>query len=158
MANEEFLQLVTFNLGKELYGIDIMKVEGIVRDQEIRNIPNAPAFVEGLFNLRGDILPVINLHKRFHLENIRKDEADDLLSGLIIIKVSRMKLAVQIDKVARVMTVKKEKIPPPPQVLKGIGSEYIRGVTSVDEQYIIILDIERLFAFDELKQLESIRS
>ncbi len=157
MAIDDTIQLVTFNLGKEQYGIDIMQVEGIVREHEIRNIPNAPAFVEGIFNLRGDILPVINLHKRFHLEKIKKDESDELLSGLIIIKVNGMKLAVKIDKVAKVITINKNKIQPPPQMIKGIGSEYIEGVTPLEDQYIIILDIDRLFALKELKQLESLK-
>ncbi len=157
MTYDDSVQLVTFNLGKEQYGIDIMQVEGIVREHEIRNIPNAPSFVEGIFNLRGDILPVINLHKRFHLEKLKKDESDELLSGLIIIKVNRMKLAVKIDKVARVVTITKNKIQPPPQMIKGIGSEYIHGVTSLEDQYIILLDIERLFAVKELKQLENLK-
>ena len=157
MAYEDSVQLVTFNLGNEQYGIDIMKVEGIVREHEIRDIPNAPSFVEGIFNLRGDILPVINLHKRFHLEKIKKDESDELLSGLIIIKVNSMKLAVKIDKVARVITIDKGKIHPPPQMIKGIGSEYIQGVTSLEDQYIILLDVERLFAMKELKQLENLK-
>ncbi|MDX9799983.1 MAG: chemotaxis protein CheW [Spirochaetia bacterium] len=157
MAIDDTIQLVTFNLGKEQYGIDIMQVEGIVREHEIRNIPNAPSFVEGIFNLRGEILPVINLHKRFHLEKIKKDESDDLLSGLIIIKVNKMKLAVKIDKVAKVITINKNKIQPPPQMIKGIGSEYIEGVTPLEDQYIIILDIDRLFALKELQQLESLK-
>jgi purine-binding chemotaxis protein CheW len=157
MALDDTVQLVTFNLGKEQYGIDIMKVEGIVREHDIRNIPNAPSFVEGIFNLRGDILPVINLHKRFHLEKLKIDESDELLSGLIIIKVNKMKLAVKIDKVAKVVTISKSKIQPPPQMIKGIGSEYIQGVTPMDDQYIILLDIERLFAINELKQLESLK-
>ena len=157
MEFEDNLQIVTFFLGKEQYGIDIMQVEGIVREQEIRDLPNAPAFVEGIFNLRGDILPVINLHKRFQIERLKSDETDDLLSGLIIIKVNKMKIAVRIDKVSRVVTIGKGKIQPPPQMIKGIGSEYIQGVTSIDDNYLIILDVERLFALKELKQLEMIR-
>jgi purine-binding chemotaxis protein CheW len=157
MYDDEFLQLVTFNLGREEYGIDIMKVEGIVREEEIRNIPNAPAFVEGVFNLRGDIIPVISLHKRFHISEVKKDESDELLKGFIIIKVNNMKLAVKIDKVSKVTNIYKKKIQQPPQMNRGIGSEYIQGVTSLDEQYIIILDIERLFAIKELKQLEVLK-
>ncbi len=157
MYDEDSVQLVTFNLGKEQYGIDIMKVEGIVREEEIRNIPNAPVFVEGIFNLRGDIIPVINLHKRFHIPEMKKDEADELLKGLIIIRVNNMKLAVKIDKVAKVINIDKKKILQPPQMNRGIGSEYIQGVTSLDDQYIIILDVERLFAIKELKQLEVLK-
>jgi len=151
---DDFMQLVTFNLGKEEYGIDIMKVEGIVREEEIRSIPNAPLFVEGVFNLRGEIIPVISLHKRFFIDEAKKDEADDLLRGFIIIRVNNMKLAVKIDKVSKVTNIDKKKVQQPPQMNRGIGSEYIQGVTSLDDQYIIILDIERLFALKELKQLE----
>lgn len=158
MADFSSVQIVTFNLGNEFYGIEIMNVEGIVNNQEIRQIPNAPPFVEGIFNLRGDILPVINLHKRFHIEKLKTDEADNLFSGLIIIKVINMKLAVIIDKIASVITISKNKIQPPPQIIKGIGSEYIRGVTSVAEKYIILLDVERLFAMEELAQIESLKT
>ena len=156
MEIEDNMQIVTFFLGKEQYGIEIMQVDGIVKEQEIRDLPNTPSFVEGIFNLRGDILPVINLHKRFQIEKLKTDESDQLLSGLIIIKLSKMKIAVRIDKVSRVVTIKKEKIQPPPQMIKGIGSEYIQGVTAMDDHYLIILDVERLFALKELKQLESI--
>lgn len=160
MYDDEFLQLVTFNLGKEEYGIDIMKVDGIVREEEIRNIPAAPSFVEGIFNLRGDIIPVINLHKRFHVPELKSedgDEADNLLRGFIIIKINNMKLAIRIDKVSKVTNIDRKKIQQPPQMNRGIGSEYIQGVTSLDDQYIIILDIDRIFAIKELKQLESIK-
>ena len=157
MYDDEFLQLVTFNIGREEYGIDIMKVDGIVREEEIRNIPNAPLFVEGVFNLRGEIIPVISLHKKFFITEVKKDEADDLLKGFIIIKVNNMKLAVKIDKVSKVTNIDKKKIQQPPQMNRGIGSEYIQGVTSLDDQYIIILDVERLFALKELKQLEVLK-
>ena len=154
MYDDDFIQLVSFNLGREEYGIDIMKVDCIVREEEIRSIPNAPLFVEGVFNLRGEIIPVISLHKRFFISETKRDEADDLLKGFIIIKVHNMKLAVKIDKVSKVTNIDKKKIQQPPQMNRGIGSEYIQGVTSLDDQYIIILDIDRLFAIKELKQLE----
>ena len=157
MYDDDFIQLVTFNIGKEEYGIDIMKVEGIVREEEIRNIPNAPIFVEGVFNLRGEIIPVISLHKKFFITEVEKDEADELLRGFIIIRVNNMKLAVKIDKVSKVTNIDRKKIQQPPQMNRGIGSEYIQGVTSLDDQYIIILDIERLFALKELKQLEVLK-
>ena len=157
MYDDDFLQLVTFNIGREEYGIDIMKVEGIVREEEIRSIPNAPIFVEGVFNLRGEIIPVISLHKKFYISEVKKDEADDLLRGFIIIRVNNMKLAVKIDKVSKVTNIDKKKIQQPPQMNRGIGSEYIQGVTSLDDQYIIILDVERLFALKELKQLEVLK-
>jgi purine-binding chemotaxis protein CheW len=149
-------QLVTFQLGEEHYGIDIMDVKEIVRIQDVRTIPNSPAYVEGIFNLRGDIIPIINLHKRFHLRKADLSEEDILLSGFIIIDLGGMQLGVVIDRVSRVVTIQSTAIQPPPEMLSGIGAEYIEGVTKENEGYLIILDIQRLFDPKELQQLGKI--
>ncbi|AHC14547.1 chemotaxis protein CheW [Salinispira pacifica] len=148
------LQLVTFQLGNELYGIDIMDVEAIVQVEEVREIPNSPNYVEGIFNLRGEIIPVINLHTRFHLAKPEMSEEDELLSGFIIINIDEMQIAVIIDKVSRVITIDLDEIQPPPQMLSGIGAEYIQGVVNKQDGYLIILDIRRLFNVRELQALE----
>jgi purine-binding chemotaxis protein CheW len=150
-------QLVTFQLGEELYGINIMDVKEIVRVQDIRAIPNAPTYVEGIFNLRSEIIPIINLHKRFHLKKILNSEEDELLSGFIIIDIDGMKLGVIIDRVSRVVTIEKEDIQPPPQMLSGIGAEYIQGVVRQEQGYLIILDIRDLFNPKELQKIAELR-
>ena len=150
-------QLVTFQLGEELYGIDIMDVKEIVRVQAIRAIPNAPVYVEGIFNLRSEIIPIINLHKRFHLKRMLTSEEDELLSGFVIIDIDGMKLGVIIDRVSRVVTIEKEDVQPPPQMLTGIGAEYIRGVVRQDHGYLIILNIRDLFNPKELQKLVELR-
>ncbi len=149
-------QLVTFQLGEELYGIDIMDVQEIVRIQAVRQIPNAPSYVEGIFNLRGDIIPIINLHKRFHLKKADLSEDDHLLSGFVIIEINDMQLGIIIDKVSRVVTIQSAQIQPPPQMISGIGAEYIQGVVHEEDHYLIILDIRRLFNPKELQQLDRI--
>jgi purine-binding chemotaxis protein CheW len=150
-------QLVTFQLGEELYGINIMDVKEIVRVQAIRAIPNAPVYVEGIFNLRSEIIPIINLHKRFHLKKVLTSEEDELLSGFIIIDIDGMKLGVIIDRVSRVVTIEKGDIQPPPQMLSGIGAEYIQGVVRQDQGYLIILDIRDLFNPKELQKIADLR-
>lgn len=150
------LQLVTFQLGGEQYGIDIMEVEGMVKVEEVRQIPHAPDYVEGIFNLRGEIIPVINLHRRFHLRRPELSEEDQLLSGFVIISIDSTHLAVVIDRVSRVVTVQRTDIQPPPQMISGIGAEYIQGVVQQDEGYLIILDIRKLFNLKELHELEKI--
>ncbi|MFP4362281.1 MAG: chemotaxis protein CheW [Spirochaetia bacterium] len=155
--NDKQLQLVTFQLGHEHYGVDIMDVKEIYKVQEIRPIPNAPSYVEGIFNLRGEIIPVINLHRRFHIKRPELSEEDQLLSGFIIIDIDGMQLGVIIDKVLRVVTINVDQIQPPPQMLSGIGAEYIQGVIHEDEGYLIILDIRRLFNPKELQQIEKIQ-
>ena len=151
-------QLVTFQLGEELYAINIMDVKEIVRVQEIRALPNAPSYVEGIFNLRGEIIPIINLHKRFHLKKALSSEEDELLSGFIIIEVENMKLGIIIDRVSRVVSIERENIQPPPQMLTGIGAEYIQGVVRQEEGgYLIILNIRDLFNPRELQKIVELR-
>ncbi|HHE64471.1 MAG TPA: chemotaxis protein CheW [Bacteroidetes bacterium] len=157
-SNESNVQLVTFQLGAESYGIDIMIVDGIVRVEETRSIPNAPNYVDGIFNLRGEIIPIINLHKRFQIRRAELSEEDMLLSGFIIIKISGMKIGIIIDKISRVITVDLAKMQLPPQMLSGIGAEYIQGVFTRDDEYLILLDIERLFDPKELQQLGNLSS
>jgi purine-binding chemotaxis protein CheW len=150
-------QLVTFQLGEELYGINIMDVKEIVRVQAIRAIPNAPPYVEGIFNLRSEIIPIINLHKRFHLKKMASSEEDELLSGFVILDIDGMKLGIIIDRISRVITIEKEEIQPPPQMFSGIGAEYILGVVRQEQGYLIILDIRDLFNPKELQKIAELR-
>ena len=156
-GTNEQLQLVTFQLGDKFYGINIMDVKEIQRMQETRAIPNAPPFVEGIFKLRSDIIPVINLHRRFHIKRMVVDEEDELLSGIVILDIDGMRLGIIIDKVSRVITVEEGQVQPPPQIISGIGAEYIVGVINRDDGYLILLDIRRLFNSRELQQLEALR-
>ncbi|GHV00103.1 chemotaxis protein CheW [Spirochaetia bacterium] len=150
-------QFVTFQLGEELYGINIMDVSEIVGVQTIRAIPNAPTYVEGIFNLRSEIIPIINLHKRFHLKKVLNSEDDALLSGFVILDIDGMKLGVIIDRVSRVVTIEKDDVQPPPQMLTGIGAEYIQGVVRQDQGYLIILNIRLLFNPNELQKIADLR-
>jgi len=162
MAHREIVttdsrQLVTFQLGEELYGVNIMDVKEIVRVQAIRTIPNAPTYVEGIFNLRSEIIPIINLHKRFHLKKLAYSEEDELLSGFVILDIDGMKLGIIIDRISRVVTIEQENIQPPPQMFSGIGAEYIQGVVRQDQGYLIILDIRDLFNPKELQKIAELK-
>jgi purine-binding chemotaxis protein CheW len=149
----EQLQLVTFQLGAELYGVYILDVKEIVRVQAVRTVPNAPYYVEGFFNLRSEIIPIVNLHKRFALKKSELAPEDELLSGFVILDIDGMKLGVIIDRVSRVVTIEKTEIQPPPQMLSGIGAEYVQGVVRQDEGYLIVLNIRNLFNLKELQKL-----
>ena len=142
-------QLVTFQLGPENYGLDIMEVKEIVDYEEIRPIPNAPSYIEGIYNLRGDIIPVISLHRRFQIQRAEDIEEDSLL----IITIDGMQLGIVIDRILRVMGIETGDIQPPPKMITGIGAEYIRGVVHQENEYLIILDSDRLFDPRELKAI-----
>lgn len=150
-------QLVTFRLGEELYGVDIMDVKEIVKVQGVRPIPNAPYYVEGIINLRSEIIPIINLHKRFHIQKLAEDADVDSEDegGFIILDIDGNKIGIIIDRVARVVPVEKGDIKPPPQMLSGIGTEYINGVVRQESEYLIILDTRKLFNPKELQKILS---
>ena len=156
MAGEDSqFQLVTFQLGDEIYGVDIMDVKEIVKIQDVRPIPNAPYYVEGIINLRGEIIPIIDLHKRFRLKSLRDEDIDtDIEGGFIILSIENNKIGIIIDRVARVVSVTADDIKDPPQMFSGIGSEYIQGVIRSDNgTYLIMLDIHKLFNPKELQKI-----
>lgn len=158
MAESTSYQLVTFQLGEEFYGVDIMDVKEIVKVQSVRPIPNAPYYVEGIINLRSEIIPIINLHKRFHLKKVeiqQEDDIDENEGGFIILDIEGNKIGIIIDRIARVVQVETSEIKPPPQMLTGIGTEYIHGVVRQNENYLIILDTRKMFNPKELQKIIS---
>ncbi|MCK9168846.1 MAG: chemotaxis protein CheW [Treponema sp.] len=159
MASEDSqFQLVTFQLGDELYGVDIMDVKEIVKIQDVRPIPNAPYYVEGIINLRGEIIPIIDLHKRFRLKALAKiNDYDDFEGGFIILSIEDNKIGIIIDRVARVVPVKLSEVKQPPQMLSGIGTEYIQGVIRSESGYLIMLNIRKLFNPKELQKIIDIQ-
>ena len=144
---DESFQLVTFQLGSELYGVDIMDVKEIVKIQAVRLIPNAPFYVEG----------IINLHKRFYIKKMEVQSDDDGMSedegGFIILDIEGNKIGIIIDRIERVVPVNRDEVKPPPQMLAGIGTEYIQGVVRQNDNYLIILDTRRLFSAKELQKI-----
>ncbi|MBQ3670198.1 MAG: chemotaxis protein CheW [Treponema sp.] len=154
MAENKQIQLVTFQLGEELYGVDIMDVKEIVKVCAVRPIPNAPYYVEGIFNLRSEIIPVINLHKRFQIKKLEQtDEESEFEGGFIILNIDDNKIGIIIDKIARVVAINTDEIKAPPQMISGIGTEYISGVIRQESRYLIMLDIRRLFNASELSRI-----
>ncbi|MBP5520019.1 MAG: chemotaxis protein CheW [Treponema sp.] len=153
MASDIQYQLVTFHLGEELYGVNIMDVKEIVRLQNVRVIPNAPYYVEGIINLRGDIIPIIDLHKRFKIQSVTKSEDIEMEGGFIILNIDGGKIGIIIDKVERVVSVKGEDVKDPPQMLSGIGTEYIEGVVRENDGYLIMLNTRKLFNAKELQKI-----
>ena len=157
MATEVQFQLVTFRLGEELYGVNIMDVKEIVRLQNVRVIPNAPYYVEGIVKLRSEIIPIIDLHKRFNIQSTAKPEDIEMEGGFIILDIEGSKIGIIIDKVERVVTIKEEDVKEPPQMLSGIGNEYIEGVVREDHGYLIMLNTRKLFNASELQKIIDIQ-
>ena len=152
MAAASNKQFVTFIMGEELYGIDIYNTQEIIRIPEITPIPNALEYVEGIINLRGDIIPIINLERKFRMVSSLQEKKE-----VIIIRTHTAKLGIIVNKVFRVIQAEDKNISLPPSILSGIEEEYIKGVTHIeDERLVILLDIEKMFFEEEIKTLQGI--
>jgi purine-binding chemotaxis protein CheW len=151
----EATSYVTFNISTELYGINIMNIREVVQLCEIRPIPNAPKFVDGVINLRGEIIPVVDLGKRFNFKERKFTEEEELLRGIVILNINELIIGVIIDQIKRVVSVEQEQIQPPPQIVSGVGAEFVQGVVKLgaEENILIILNESKLFNKEELLQL-----
>jgi purine-binding chemotaxis protein CheW len=148
-------QLVGFVIGEELFGVDILSVQEIIRDTSITPIPDAPDFLEGVINLRGSIIPVIDLRKRLKLVR-DEDLIDD--SWIVILTVQGRMTGFVVDRVTKVLNVPEDSIKPPPDiVVAGLKSQYIRGVCKMDQRLLILLDFSRILMVEEIKKLKSMK-
>jgi len=146
------VQLVTFQISNNLYGIDIMDVDSIVDIENIRDLPNSPNYAKGIFNLRGEIIPLIDLKERFHLQKLESKE-EEALGSYVLINFDDTKLAIIIGKLAGVTLVDIDDIKDPPEIVAGIGAKYIHGIVEEDDNYLTILNVRSIFSKEELDNL-----
>ena len=144
----ELLQLVTFGIGEEEFGIDILKVQEIIRTMAITKVPNSPPYVEGVINLRGKVIPVIDLRSRFNMEYRDHDSH----TRIIVLQIHGMIVGFVVDEVSEVLRIQSNTVEPPPPVVSGIESEYIKGVGKLDDRLLILLDLDKLIPIEELTQ------
>ncbi|QDR83284.1 chemotaxis protein CheW [Sporomusa termitida] len=150
---DQELQLVVFRLAREEYGLPITKVQEINRLVPITKLPQTPAFMEGIINLRGRIIPVIDLRKRFQLEiSSYNDE-----SRIIIVEVDGQTVGIIVDSVTEVVRLAAVSVEPPPPTFI-LDAKYIQGVGKLDDRLLILLEIDRILTSQEtitLKQLSA---
>ncbi len=137
----EVLQLVSFQLGPEEYAIDILGVQEIIRLIEITQVPNAPHYVEGVVNLRGKVIPIINLRSRFGLPSVTPTKD----TRIIVVEVAQVILGFIVDSVEEVLRLSEEFIEGPPSTGRGGAEDFHRGVGRVNGRLLIILNLELLF-------------
>ena len=152
IKKEKLMQLVGFEVGSEIFGVDILMVREIIRSAPITSVPNSPEFVEGVINLRGDIIPVIDLRKRLNLFRAETQEKN----WVLILDIENSVTGFVVDKVDEVMKIDQDDIEPAPEiVLAGLESQYIRGVCEVAEKRLmILLNFDSILLANEIKQLK----
>jgi len=142
-------QIVIFELCNEYFGVDIAAVESIIKMQPITRMPHSPAFVEGLINLRGKVLPVIDLRSRFDLTA----RAVDKNSRIIVVAVKETEVGMIVDGVSEVLTIAAETIEETPSIATTVDSNFITGIAKIDQRLVILLDLERVLSSGEQAEL-----
>ena len=143
----EMLQLVTFKLDGQKYAVDILKVQEINNMKEITSIPNAPAYLEGVINLRGKVIPVLNLRMKFGFE----ENANSELRKIVIMDVRGVIMGLIVDAVSDVLRISRDVVEPSPPVSSNVSSEFISGIAKLPEGLVILLDMDRLLDAEERK-------
>lgn len=138
-------QLVVFDLATESYGVEISAVREIIRLQEITRVPRTPAFVEGVINLRGKVIPVIDLRKRFGLPAGEEDKEN----RIVVVDIGGHDIGVIVDAVTEVLRIDSDWVEPPSSVITSADSEYLLGIAKLEDRLIILLDLERVLTSDE---------
>lgn len=146
----EEIKVIVFRLKNEEYGVDVNQVRSIERMEHITRVPNTPAFVKGVINLRGVVVPIIDLRNRFGIENQEYDDA----TRIIIVNVDEMEVGLIVDAANDVIDIPVSAIEPPPKVVGGVEAIYLRGVAKLSNHLLILLNLDKVLNPDEVKELE----
>jgi purine-binding chemotaxis protein CheW len=147
----ETVQVVSFKLGSEEYGVDIAQVQEINRMVAVTHVPRAPQFMEGVINLRGQLIPIIDLRARFgmpraeHTKNTR----------IVVTEIGSKRVGMVVDSVSEVLRLPLAQIEDAPEMIAGVETEYIRGVGKIEDRLIILLDLGKIITGSEKRELET---
>jgi purine-binding chemotaxis protein CheW len=139
------MQLVSFRLAQEEYGIEITRVREIILMGEITRVPQTPSYVKGLINLRSTVIPVIDLRIRFGLAEAEVTDE----SRIMVVNVAGKTIGIVVDAVSEVLRVSSEQIAPPPPTVVSLGTEYLTGLVKLEKQLLLLLDIDKLLGAEE---------
>lgn len=149
---------LTFNLGKEVYGIEILKVQEIIGMMQVTRVPRTPAFVRGVVNLRGKVIPVIDLRLKFALEG--KEDTDR--TCIIVVQVGigggSVIMGLIVDEVSEVLNVMAEQIEAAPSFGSKVDTDFILGMGKVAQKVVMLLDVDKVLAGDELVSVQTLKS
>lgn len=152
ISSGELLQLVSFHLGDEEYAADILNIQGINRMVDVTKVPNTPEYVEGIINLRGKVIPIIDLRKRLMLPVKEYDKN----TRFIVIELEQNVVGFIVDSVNEVLRIDSNLTEAPPQSVSNVNTEFITSVAKLEDRLIILLDMDKILSENEQKQLGNI--
>jgi purine-binding chemotaxis protein CheW len=147
----ETFQVVSFKLGSEEYGVDIAQVQEINRMVAVTHVPRAPQFMEGVINLRGQLIPIIDLRSRFGMPRAEHTKS----TRIVVTEIAAKRVGMVVDSVSEVLRLPAGQIEDAPEMITGVDTEYIRGVGKIEDRLIILLDLAKIISGAEKRELES---
>lgn len=145
--NEEIIQLVSFNIGAEEFGVDILQVQEINKLVQVTKVPNSPVFVEGVINLRGKVIPIVDLRTRLGMEKRTHDKN----TRSIVVEIEGKTIGFVVDSVNEVLRIPKSITEAPPAIVAGIDANYITSVAKMEDRLLILLDLDKILTTEEKK-------
>lgn len=146
------IQLACFKVGSELYALDIMRIKEIIRPQKLTPVPKAPSFIEGIINLRGAVVPVADLRKRFD----QPISAESRKNRIVVCSLAGKIIGLLVDEVTEVKRFGRKDVAPAPQFIKGPQADYFLGVARHDDELIMLIDLEKVLSNDEKIELQKL--
>ena len=147
----ETVQVVSFKLGSEEYGVDIAQVQEINRMVAVTHVPRAPVFMEGVINLRGQLIPIIDLRTRFGMPRVEHTKN----TRIVVTEIGQKRVGMVVDSVSEVLRLPLAQIEDAPEMIAGVETEYIRGVGKIEDRLIILLDLGKIITGSEKRELET---
>jgi purine-binding chemotaxis protein CheW len=147
----ETRQYISFTVGEEEYGLELLRVREVIRVREVTWLPKAPSFVKGIINLRGDVIPIFDLRDKFGLP-AREADAD---TRVIVVEVEGKLIGMVVDSASQVVRIPVTQIAPPPPLLGGFSQEFLNGVGKLDDRLVILLNVDRILSGEERIQLRA---
>ena len=149
-GSDKTSQFVSFTVGKEEYGVHIEDVQEVVRMPEITHLPQTDSFIKGVINLRGNIIPVIDMRERFKMAAKEYGET----TRVIVVTIDDKLVGMVVDTVSQVLEISEDEISDPPDIINGLSREYIEGIGKVNDSMIIMLKIAKVLTAEEIEKLE----
>lgn len=147
------IQLACFRVGDQMYSLDILRIKEVIRPLKLTPVPKAPEFIEGVINLRGAVIPVVDLRRRFDQPAGKADSKTRILVCVLSGKI----IGLMVDEVAEVKSFSRNEIQPAPRFIKGLDTDYFLGVCQRNDDLVMIMNLERILSTDEKINLDQIR-
>lgn len=139
------VQLVTFRVGGEEFGLDVFSVHEILSYQQPTPMPRAPEFVEGVLDVRGTLVPIVDLRRRFETPQVAYDED----TRIVLVDFNDERLGLVVDSVTEVLRAPETAVSPPPAYIRGLAAEFVRGIVRVGERLAVLIDLDRILSSEE---------